>query len=77
VPPHLDNFLVSRGGQLELVELVELPGGRTRLIGTTWYTHGLWPEPYWRLWSDYAIGRIHLRVLRHVKGLSEGGGGQM
>ena len=67
-PPHLENFLVSSGGQFQLVEL---PGGRTRLEGTTWYRHNLWPAAYWRIWSDFIIHRIHLRVLNHVKMLSE------
>jgi hypothetical protein len=67
-PPHLDNFLVSRGGQFELTPL---PGGRTRLAGTTWYEHRMWPQAYWRWWSDFLIHRIHTRVLEHVKGLSE------
>jgi uncharacterized membrane protein YhaH (DUF805 family) len=67
-PPHLENFLVSQGGQFRLIEL---PGGRTRLEGTTWYQHHMWPAAYWRLWSDFIIHRIHLRVLNHVKGLSE------
>jgi hypothetical protein len=48
-----------------------LPGGRTRLEGTTWYHHTMWPEPYWKLWSDGIIRRIHLQVLRHVKRLAE------
>lgn len=68
--PHLHGFLVSEHGQFALEPL---PGGRTRLVGTTWYQHHLWPAEYWRLWSDAIIHRIHLRVLRHIKGLSEGG----
>ena len=39
----------------------------TRLEGTTWYQHGLWPSQYWRLWSDAIIHKIHLRVLRHIR----------
>ncbi|MFQ5504696.1 MAG: hypothetical protein ACE5F1_07870 [Planctomycetota bacterium] len=35
--------------------------------GTTCYRHRLWPDAYWRLWSDFLIRRIHLRVLRHIK----------
>jgi hypothetical protein len=69
-PAHLRGFLVSRHGQFRLVGL---PGGRTRLEGTTWYQHGLYPAGYWRLWSDWIIHRIHLRVLEHVKRLSEEG----
>ena len=67
-PPHLDNFLVSHGGQFELTPL---PGGRTRLAGTTWYEHRMWPQTYWRWWSDFLIHRIHARVLEHVRDLSE------
>ena len=67
-PPHLRGFLMSRQGQFRLTPL---PGGRTRLEGTTWYQHGLWPALYWRLWSDRIIHTIHRRVLRHVKQLSE------
>jgi hypothetical protein len=70
-PPHLDGFLVSRRGQFHLMPL---PGGKTRLEGTTWYSHGLWPANYWRLWSDAILHRIHSRVLGHVKVLAEGAG---
>ena len=67
-PAHLDGFLESRAGQFHLVPIA---GGRTRLEGTTWYHHHMWPATYWRVWSDYIIHTIHLRVLRHVKQLSE------
>jgi uncharacterized membrane protein YhaH (DUF805 family) len=63
-PPHLHGFLVSNGGQFLLTPL---PDGGTRLEGTTWYRHSLWPAAYWRLWSDAIIHRIHLRVLRHIQ----------
>lgn len=68
-PPHIDDFLVSHGGQFHLIPLDG--GRRTRLEGTTWYEHNLWPAAYWRLWSDAIILRIHQRVLRHIKGLAE------
>jgi hypothetical protein len=67
--PHVDGFLVSDGGQFHLIPLDG--GRRTRLEGTTWYRHHLWPAAYWRLWSDQIIHRIHIRVLTHVKQLSE------
>jgi len=67
-PPHVENFLLSHGGQFKLTAL---PNGRTLLEGTTWYEHRLYPETYWRWWSDAIIHRIHLRVLQHVAGLSE------
>jgi len=62
--PHLHGFLVSEGGQFLLTPL---PNGGTRLEGTTWYQHGLWPSQYWRFWSDEIIHKIHLRVLRHIR----------
>jgi hypothetical protein len=70
-PPHLHGFLVSHRGQFKLTPL---PGGRTRLEGTTWYTNRMWPASYWQLWSDAIIRRIHLRVLRHIRTVSEGAG---
>jgi hypothetical protein len=63
-PPHLRGFLVSEGGQFLLTPL---PDGSTRLEGTTWYRHGLWPSTYWQLWSDSIIHQIHMRVLRHIR----------
>jgi hypothetical protein len=68
-PPHLHGFLVSEQGQFRLTPL---PGGRTRLEGTTWYHHTMWPVAYWQLWSDQVIHTIHRRVLLHVKALAEG-----
>jgi uncharacterized membrane protein YhaH (DUF805 family) len=63
-PPHLHGYFVSEKGQFLLTAL---PGGRTRLEGTTWYHDTIWPSAYWRLWSDYIIHRIHLRVLEHIR----------
>ena len=60
--------MVSQMGEFRLEAL---PNGRTRLIGTTWYKHHLWPAPYWAVFSDAIIHRIHLRVLEHIKRLSE------
>jgi hypothetical protein len=53
-------------------QLTPLPGGRTRLNGTTWYHHTMWPVKYWQIWSDQIIHAIHRRVLHHVKELAEG-----
>jgi uncharacterized membrane protein YhaH (DUF805 family) len=63
-PPHLHGYFVSREGQFLLTPL---PGGGTRLEGTTWYQDAMWPGSYWHLWSDYIIHRIHLRVLNHIR----------
>jgi len=67
-PPHLHRYFVSHQGQFLLTQL---PGGRTRLEGTTWYSHTIWPETYWHLWSDYIIHRIHVRVLEHIRAEAE------
>ena len=69
-PPHLDGYLRSRRGEFRLVAL---PGGRTRLEGSTWYELKMAPAVYWRLFSDALIRRIHLRVLDHVRTLAETG----
>jgi uncharacterized membrane protein YhaH (DUF805 family) len=63
-PPHLHGFLESERGQFELEAL---PNGNTKVIGTTWYRHSLWPEAYWRAWSDEITHTIHMRVLSHIK----------
>ncbi len=67
-PRHLNGYFVSKRGQFQLAPL---SGGRTLLEGTTWYQHGLWPAEYWRWWSDAIVHRIHLRVLEHIRALSE------
>jgi hypothetical protein len=67
-PPHLEGYLASERGEFRLVAL---PGGRTRLVGTTWYRHHMYPDVYWQAWSDFVIHRIHGRVLRHIKALAE------
>jgi len=67
-PPHLDGYLKTTRGQFALEPL---PGGKTRLVGRTWYKTGMTPEPYFRLWGDAIIHRIHLRVLNHVRALAE------
>ncbi len=63
-PPHLDGFLISRQGEFRLTPL---PGGGTHLAATTWYQHHLWPERYWRWWSDYIIHGIHNMVLEDIR----------
>jgi uncharacterized membrane protein YhaH (DUF805 family) len=63
-PPHLNNFFVSHRGEFQLIPLGP---DRTLLKGTTWYQHHMRPEQYWKVWSDWVIHRIHLRVLRHIE----------
>jgi uncharacterized membrane protein YhaH (DUF805 family) len=67
-PPHLDASIRSKRGEFRLFAL---PGGRTRLEGSTWYELSMAPEAYWAVWSDGLIHAIHQRVLNHVKHLTE------
>lgn len=63
-PAHLEGFFRSRRGEFRLTAL---PGGRTLLEGTTWYEQAIWPQPYWKPWSDYLVHTIHRRVLEHIR----------
>ena len=67
-PPHLDGYLRSQRGEFRLIPL---PGGRTRLEGSTWYEFEMYPQDYWTIWSDGCIHQIHRRVLAHIKQLAE------
>ena len=69
-PPHLERSFRALRGEFRLVEL---PGGRTRLEGSTWYQLQVFPLGYWRLLADQVVHRIHLRVLEHIARLSESG----
>ncbi len=68
-PAHLRGYFASTQGQFLLTPLAN---GHTLLAGTTWYRQELWPGVYWRLWTDAIVHRIHLRVLNHIKEISEG-----
>lgn len=63
---HLD-YLQSRKGQFRLF----VKDGKTILEGTTYYTHNIAPDFYWTLLTDEIIHQIHLRVLNHIKEVSE------
>jgi hypothetical protein len=66
--PHLEQSFRSVRGEFRLTAL---PGGRTRLEGSTWYVMEMGPAHYWKLWGDGIVHRIHGRVLRHIRRLSE------
>jgi hypothetical protein len=62
--PHLNGFFVSERGEFRLIPLAN---GGTRLEGHTWYHNNMYPQSYWRLFSDPILHRIHARVLDEVK----------
>jgi hypothetical protein len=66
--PHLIDGLQARRGEFRL--LANSTGG-TRLEGSTWYTLDMAPAFYWTLWSDALIHAIHVRVLEHIRDVSE------
>ena len=66
--PHLDGFFASEKGQFKLEKLDD---GRTKLIGTTWYKMKIFPSKYWKVYSDWIVHKIHVRVLEHIKKHSE------
>jgi hypothetical protein len=70
-PKHVSGYYSSAEGEFALTPL---PGGRTLVVGTSWYRHGLWPANYWRFWSDLVVHHIHARVLEHIRALSEAHG---
>jgi len=68
-PPHLDNSFRSLRGEFRIVDL---PNGKVRLEGRTWYQLRIYPIAYWSIWTDEIVHRIHGRVLRHIKREVEG-----
>jgi hypothetical protein len=71
-PAHLHGYLNVKSGQFNLTPVRTASGGEATLLeGITWYQNQMWPNGYWRLWSDFMIESIHMRVLNHVKHLAE------
>lgn len=66
--PHLNGYFKSIRGEFRLISTAD---GRTRLEGRTWYQVDIHPGWYWQLYGRWFIHRIHLRVLEHIKKLSE------
>lgn len=67
-PPHLEGYFQSQKGEFRLYKKEE---GMV-LEGTTWYTNDMYPQWYWKLWSQYILHQIHLRVMEHIKVQAEG-----
>lgn len=66
--PHVKGFFKARRGEFRLISL---PGGRTRLEGSTWYSLEIYPNTYWRPFAELIVTQIHTRVLEQVKRESE------
>jgi hypothetical protein len=66
--PHLNGYFRSVRGEFQLIPL---PNGKTRLEGRTWYQVDIHPGWYWQMYGRWFIHKIHLRVLNHIKSLTE------
>jgi uncharacterized membrane protein YhaH (DUF805 family) len=67
-PHHLDEYGDIERGQFLLSANAD---GTTTLRGTTWYRLKVFPTAYWDAWAKKFLHAIHLRVLDHVKRISE------
>jgi hypothetical protein len=45
--------------------------GTTTLEGSSWYRLYVRPSAYFRWWSDTVVRQVHLRVMEHIRRLSE------
>jgi hypothetical protein len=66
--PELLGHLDLRRGQFELQPNAD---GTTTLIGRSWYTLHVRPLWYFDWWTRDITREVHLRVMRHIKELSE------
>jgi len=66
--PELLGHLTLHRGQFELREESD---GSTTLVGRSWYTLHMRPLWYFDWWTRDITSHVHLRVMRHIKQLSE------
>lgn len=67
-PESIDRLIEVEKGQFLLTGNAD---GTTTIRGTTWYRLKTAPFAYWSRWSGPLMHAIHMRVLEHVKRLSE------
>ena len=67
-PGNIGEYIDVNRGQFLLQDNGD---GTTTLRGTTWYELKVFPVAYWRAWTERFLHAIHLRVLNHVKKISE------
>ena len=66
-PEVIGHFVLHKGQFL----LRDNGDGTTTVTGTTWYTLNVHPACYYDLWAQDIVRHVHLRVMRHIKALSE------
>ncbi len=67
-PDNLGEYIDIVRGQFLLTENSD---GTTTLKGTTWYQLKVFPTAYWGFWANTFLHAIHIRVLDHIKKISE------
>lgn len=67
-PRHVEGYFTVKHGRFVLIPL---EGGRTRIEGTSWFQHDLWPQAYWAPITSRVVKAVHERVLKHIKQLAE------
>lgn len=45
--------------------------GTTTLVGNSWYKLNVFPAWYYDLWAESIVRNVHLRVMEHIKKVSE------
>ena len=66
--PEISGHFVLHKGQFLLEDNGD---GTTTVTGTSWYTLNVHPACYYDLWAQDIVRHVHLRVMRHIKTLSE------
>jgi hypothetical protein len=67
-PPHVNGYYKSYKGEFRL----RRTGNNVTLLeGTNWYKIDIYPQFYWKLWTNAIIHKVHKRVLEHIKTESE------
>ncbi len=66
--PELLGHLTLHRGQFQLVDNKD---GTTLLVGRSWYTLHMRPLRYFDWWTRNVTSHVHLRVMEHIKALSE------
>jgi hypothetical protein len=66
--PELLGHLTLHRGQFEIIGE---KNGTTTLIGRSWYTLHMRPKWYFDWWTRDVTSHVHLRVMEHIRALSE------
>jgi hypothetical protein len=66
--PEIIGHIETQRGQFILKDNHD---GTTTLIGNSWYKLNVFPAWYYDLWAESIVRNVHLRVMNHIKLLSE------